>query len=218
MSENTIKTSSNLKEIHSIILKIKSKIDLTQDIHLKLNNKLLINDNPNSNLEFQINILKTEYIYYNSLNKLILEKFTQDFKSLLNDIIKTLSFLDKLEFEPIEKKKELTSKIIKYKEHTKVITYTSINEILEILNKNMPLINDYIQLFEEYIDNSKVNSTQGNIHNDMYVLNILYKNEKIKLEYKKYCETFETYINYFEKITTLFLTNIKNSEILKLCL
>ena len=217
--EKVANIRGNLKTIHDTISKIKNKITKTEDSHSKINiNKVLVDKTSNSNLVFQINILKTDYLYYTSIQKLILEKFSQDIQEILNNITNILSLLKKLEFDLKDKKIEILNKIKKENKQDKVMNYSMLNEKMDIIVHNIPIVDEYLTLFDNYIKETKTKHQKENIHSEMYELDIFYKKEKIKLEYNKNCDTFKNTLEYFEKITNLILKNIDNSELLNLCL
>lgn len=218
MSSERIKNiREHLETIHNTIKKIKTKISQTGEASNKINdNKLLVGTSPNSNLLFQINILKTEYIYYNSLNKLILETFSSEIQDLINKSTSILSLLNKLEYNS-EEKTIILDKIKKIK-ICDSISFSLLNENIDILLNNLPLIDECIALFTTFIEASKEASTTDNVHNTMYELDIHYKKEKLLLEYNKCSDIFEKTIEYFENVSLNILNDVQNSNILKLYL
>ena len=215
-SENITNIKDNLNLICDEIKKIKDKINKSEkNLSIINDNKLLSYDSINSNLILQINILKNEHIYINSLINIVLETFSNEIQELINDTTKILNILNSLEYEPHSKKIEILEKIRKIK-ITETLSISILNENIDILFNNLPLIKEFIDLFTEFIEESKTISLKDNVHNNVYELDIYYKKEKLLLEYKKSNDTFKNTIDYFNKLTEKILTDILESNIIKL--
>ena len=215
-NENITNIKDNLNLICDEIKKIKDKIHKSEkNLSIINDNKLLSHDSINSNLILQINILKNEHIYINSLINIVLETFSNEIQELINDTTKILNILNSLEYEPHSKKIEILEKIRKIK-ITETLSISILNENIDILFNNLPLIKEFIDLFTEFIEETKTSSLKDNVHNNVYELDIYYKKEKLLLEYKKCNDTFKNTIDYFNKLTEKILTDILESNIIKL--
>ena len=217
-SENISSIKDNFEIIFDEIKKIKEKITKTEsNLSIINENKLLTQNLNNSNLLLQISVLKNEHIYVNSLINIILETFSHDIQQLVENTTKILTILNCLEYEPHSKKKELLEKIKKIK-LTDTFSLSLLNENINILFNNLPLIKEFINLFDLFIGETKENSLKENVHNTVYELDIFYKKEKLLLEYNKCNDLFLKTIEYFKSVTEKILKNITQSCILKLYL
>ena len=189
-SENISSIKDNFEIIFDEIKKIKEKITKTEsNLSIINENKLLTQNLNNSNLLLQISVLKNEHIYVNSLINIILETFSHDIQQLVENTTKILTILNCLEYEPHSKKKELLEKIKKIK-LTDTFSLSLLNENINILFNNLPLIKEFINLFDLFIGETKENSLKENVHNTVYELDIFYKKEKLLLEYNKCNDLF----------------------------
>ena len=217
-AENITGIKDNFDLIFNELKKIKEKITKTETNLNSINeNKLLTQDLNNSNLILQISILKNEHIYLNSLINIVLETFSKDIQELIANTTKILTILNCLEYEPHSKKKELLEKIKKIK-LIESVSFSLLTENINILFNNLPLIKEFIDLFDSFISETKKNSLKENVHNTVYELDIFYKKEKLLLEYNKCNELFLKTIEYFNNVTENILKNITQSTILKLYL
>ena len=216
--ENITSIKYNFEIIFDEIKKIKEKIRKTENNLTTINeNKLLTQNLNNSNLLLQISVLKNEHIYVNCLMNIILETFSINIQELVEKTNKILTILNCLEYEPHSKKKELLEKIKKIK-FAETVSLSLLNENINLLFNNLPLIKEFINLFDSFIDETKENSLKENVHNSVYELDIFYKKEKILLEYNKCNDLFLKTIEYFKSVTENILENITQSCILKLYL
>ena len=216
--ENITSIKYNFEIIFDEIKKIKEKIRKTENNLTTINeNKILTQNLNNSNLLLQISVLKNEHIYVNCLMNIILETFSINIQELVEKTNKILTILNCLEYEPHSKKKELLEKIKKIK-FAETVSLSLLNENINLLFNNLPLIKEFINLFDSFIDETKENSLKENVHNSVYELDIFYKKEKILLEYNKCNDLFLKTIEYFKSVTENILENITQSCILKLYL
>ena len=216
--ENITSIKYNYIIIFDEIKKIKEKIRKTENNLTTINeNKILTQNLNNSNLLLQISVLKNEHIYVNCLMNIILETFSINIQELVEKTNKILTILNCLEYEPHSKKKELLEKIKKIK-FAETVSLSLLNENINLLFNNLPLIKEFINLFDSFIDETKENSLKENVHNSVYELDIFYKKEKILLEYNKCNDLFLKTIEYFKSVTENILENITQSCILKLYL
>ena len=82
-------------------------------------------------------------------------------------------------------------------------------------NKFIKLIEDYITLFNNFVEEIKRKNRRHNIHNNNFELTIINKKENIMVEYQKYCSKFKRIVTYFTESTNAIIHQINNSEILK---
>ena len=219
MTEN-IEIIANIKNnftlINEEINKIKDKIKKSEK-HLNSMNddKLLAQDVVNSNLILQIDVLKTKHIYINSLVNKIVETFYDEITELINGTIKILNILNSIEYKPQNKKFEILEKIKKIRLNDN-ISISLLNEHIDIVFNNLPLIKEFIDLFTEFIEETKNISLKDNVHNTVYETDIFYKKEKLLLEYNKSNKVFSNTIIYFDKVIENTLKDINESNIIKM--
>ena len=215
-TENITSIKNNFNLISDETSKIKNKIIKSEkNLNLINNNKLLTHDSVNTNLILQIHILKTEHIYINSLINVIVESFSSEIQELINQTTKILNILNSLEYEANSKKIEILEKIKKIK-LTDTMNMAVLNDNIDILFNNLPIIKEFIVVFEEFIEETKSVSIKDNVHNSVYELDIFYKKEKLLLEYNKCNQVFLNTIEYFNKVTENMLKDIKESNIIKM--
>lgn len=206
----------NFASINGEINKIKDKISKSEKHFNSINDdKLLAHDVINSNLILQINVLKTKHIYINSLVNKIVETFYDEISELINGTIKILNILNSLEYKPQNKKFQILEKIKKIRLNEN-ISISLLNENIDIVYNNLPLIKEFIDLFTDFIQETKNISLKDNVHNGVYEIDIFYKKEKLLLEYNKSNEVFSNTIIYFDKVIENTLNDIKQSNIIKM--
>jgi len=218
-TNNLVKQTSiiinNLNLLDKNIYKIKKKITKVNKLYLRLEkNKILVID-PNSNyLKFQLSVLKNECIYYKNLYTLLLNKYANEIYELSEYIYMILVSLNKLEIEKDEEKTNICNKIIHIKK-TSIISYGKLNEIINSVINNLKLINDYIKLFDSYINKIVSNNKVQNVHNNTYEISIKNKKESIILEYNKFYNKFLKIVSYFKECSDCTIDQIDNSKLLK---
>jgi len=205
----------NLNLLERNISKIKKKIAKVNKLYLQLEkNKILVID-PNSNyLKFQLSVLKNECSYYKNLYTLLLNKYANEIYELSEYIYLILVSLNKLEIEKDEEKTNICNKIIHIKK-TPNISYGKLNEIINSAINNLKLINDYVKLFDGYINKTVSNNNFQNVHNNTYEISIKNKKESIILEYNKFYNKFLKIVSYFKECSDGVIDQIDNSKLLK---
>ena len=122
--------------------------------------------------------------------------------------------LNKLEIEKDEDKTNICNKIIHIKK-TPNISYGKLNEIINSAINNLKLINDYVKLFDGYINKTVSNNNVYNVHNNTYEISIKNKKESIILEYNKFYNKFLKIVSYFKACSDCAIHQIDNSKLLK---
>ena len=125
-----------------------------------------------------------------------------------------LRSLNKLEIDSDEDKNNICNKIIQIKK-TKIISYGKLNEIINSCINNLKLIDEYVIIFDKFINKTINSNTLDNIHNTTYEINIKNKKETIILEYNKYYEKFIKINEYFKDCSGCVIDQIDNSNLLK---
>ena len=207
----------NLNLLDNNINKIKKKIACISKIYISLESNKILTIDQNDFLIFQTQILKNEYIYYNNLYKLILDKYAVEIYELSEYVIIILISLNKLELKDKAAKKHIFNKIIRTKK-TSSINYGKLNQIINSIINNLKLVDEFIKLFDKYITTINSTNKNNNLHNGNYELAILSKKHTILLEYNKYYDRFTKTISYFKKCSESVIQQIDTSDLLKFVL
>jgi hypothetical protein len=214
ISKKTDIIIENLNLLDNNISKIKKKIATINKIYMSLESNKILTIDQNDFLLFQTQILKNEYLYYNNLYKLILDKYTFEIYELSEYIIIILVSLNKLELNDESAKNHIFNKIIHIKK-TPTINYGKLNQIINSTINNLKLVDDFITLFNKYINRLNKKNTKDNIHNNNYEISILTKKNTILLEYNRYYEKFTKIIDYFKLCSESVIHQIDTSNLLK---
>lgn len=214
LEDKTTKIIENLQKLNNNISSLKNKIIMINNINSKLEKNKILKQDAYSNLTFQSNMLKNEYSYYTNIYNVILDKYSKELIELSEYILIILLSLNKLEIENNEKKKIIFNKIIYTKKLTKK-TSGNLKEIFTNIINNLKVVNEFIELFNEYIKKLKVKNNDKNLHNNNFEINIKYKKEVICIEYNKYCDKFVKTINYFMECSENVIKQIDSSDLLK---
>lgn len=215
LKEKTEGIIQNLYKINYNNSKIHKKIIMVNNVYKNLQqNKVLKQENNNNKLLFQSNVLKNEYNYYKNIYDIILDKYSKEIYELSEHILIILISLNKLEINNIQQKNNIYSKIIYSKKLTNV-NFGTINEIVNNITNNLKLVDDFIKLFDNYINDLVNQNKFRNIHNNTFEVNAKYKKENILLEYNKYCDKFNKVIDYFNECCESVVNQIETSNLLK---
>ena len=214
ISKKTDIIIENLNLLDNNINKIKKKIAGISKIYISLESNKILTIDQNDFLIFQTKILKNEYIYYNNLYKLILDKYAVEIYELSEYVIIILISLNKLELKDKAAKKHIFNKIIRTKK-TSSINYGKLNQIINSIINNLKLVDEFIKLFDTYITTINSRNKNNNFHNENYELAILSKKHTILLEYNKYYDRFTKTIAYFKKCSESVIQQIDSSDLLK---
>ena len=214
ISKKTNIIIENLNLLDNNINKIKKKIASISKIYMSFESNKILTIDQNDFLLFQTQILKNEYIYYNNLYKLILDKYAVEISELSEYVLIILISLNKLELKNKAAKKHIFNKIIRIKK-TSGINYGKLNEIINSIINNLKLVDEFIKLFDKYITTINYTNKNNNLHNGNYELDILSKKHTILLEYNKYYERFTKTITYFKKCSESVIQQIDSSHLLK---
>jgi hypothetical protein len=205
----------NLNNLDTNISKIKRKIALINKVYQKLlKNKILVNSPDNTYLLFQTQILQNENRYYKTHYDLILKKYAAEVCELSEYICMVLYSLHKLEIDNVTAKNLIISRMIQYQKPQKV-NYGKLTEMINNTIHNLKLIDEFVKLFEKYVQNTMKYNTRANIHNNNFENSILNKKKTILMEYQKYCDKFIKLIEYFRQCSASIMQQIDTSDFLK---
>ena len=122
--------------------------------------------------------------------------------------------LDKIEIDHINEKSNILNKMIHVKKEVKQINYGKRTEIINSTIVNLKLINEFNQLFNQYIKKTKDKNKTLNLHCNTFEININNKKNTILLEYNKYIEKFNKLIEYFKECLIAVIDQIDTSKLL----
>ena len=214
LENNTNNILINLNKLTKNISVLKKKIVMVNNINKKLEeNKILKQDN-NNNLSFQSDILTNEFYYYTNMYDYILQHYSKELYEITEYILIILISLNKLEIDNNDKKQTVYNKII-FTKRTNKISSRKLKELINSIFNNIKIVEEFIQLFDMYINKLEKDNKDKNIHNNNFELNINYKKEAIVLEYTKYCNKFIKSIDYFKECLESIIKQIEISPLLK---
>lgn len=216
IEEKTNKIVKNLHKLNNNICVVKKKIIVLDNINSKLTKQKILKLG-NDNIQFQSDVLKNEFTYYSNLYDIIVDKYSKELYELTEYILIILLSLNKFEIDNNESKKDIYNKIIFTKKNSNVST-GKLKEIVNNIINNLKVVNEFISLFDRYIEKYSETNNSKNIHNSNYELNIKYKKKAILLEYNKYCDKFNKIIDYFSECLVAVISQIESSELLNFLL
>lgn len=204
----------NLQVISNNINLLKTKIMTINNINSKLGKNKMLKQENNSNLAFQCNILKNEFSYYTNIYNILLNKHSKELYEISEYILIILFSLNKLEIDNIQAKNTVYNKII----YTNKLSNNTLGKLKELINNiinNLKVVDEFIKLFNDYIDKLKLQNNNKNLHSNNFEINVKYKKETIILEYNKYYDRFNKTIDYFLNCSTSIVEQIDSSNLLK---
>jgi len=198
----------NIELIHKKIIDI-NKIYMRFELNITLPLK-----KTNTYLKFQIDLLNTEKRYYKNIKKIILEKISSEIYEIAKFSVLILASLNDINIEKKIEKNNILNKIVKINK----INKTDYNNILVLINstiKNLNLIDKFLKLIDNYIDEELDNSSKKNYHTTNLKVSLQNKKNHIDLEYKKYCEQLNELIDYFMNCSNSVLSQLEKQDIFK---
>lgn len=216
IEEKTNNIVKNLHKLNNNICVVKKKIIVLDNINSKLTKHKILKLG-NDNIQFQSDVLKNEFTYYSNLYDIIVDKYSKELYELTEYILIILLSLNKFEIDNNQSKKDIYNKIIFTKKNSNVST-GKLKEIVNNIINNLKVVNEFISLFDSYIEKYSETNNSKNIHNSNYELNIKYKKKAILLEYNKYCDKFNKIIDYFSECLVAVISQIESSELLNFLL
>lgn len=209
------KIMKTIELLETTIDKIQKKIADINDIYMRFEfNNTLSLKKTNSYLTFQAHLLQNEKLYYTNIKKIILNKLSKEIYEIAEYSLLILISLNNINIENELAKKNLMKKITKIKKYKKVTS----NKIIELINcvlKNLTLINEFLELIENYINQVQNQTKQKNIHSKNFKISIMTRKNHILLEYTKYCDQLKELIDYFLECSNSIISQLKKQDIFK---
>jgi len=228
MSDNSSKIL-DIDDLNSKINKIvdtMDKLDINiEKIHNKTLdiNKLYMRYNLNDTLplkktatylKFQIELLNIEKRYYKNIRKIILQKLSTEIYDIAEFSLLMLSALDDINIEKKVEKNNILNKIVKIKKKDK-IDYNNIIILINSTIKNLNLINEFLKLIDEYINEELEIAIKKNYHTTNFKVSLQNKKNHISLEYEKYCVQLNELINYFMNCSNSIISKLETQDLFK---
>lgn len=201
-----------ISNIDSLIDSISKKLREIHKMYIRFNkNTLLIKTN--SFLTFQTDSLKNELTYYRKIKKIILQKFKKELIDISDYILIMLFSLEKIELDNNADKKLILSKKKIFKKNNS-IDIQNIKEIIDINVINLKLIDNFINLYDNYIQKTESINNKKNIHCTNFKLITDNKKNQINLEFKKYYNQLKELLVYFVNCSEAISKQIENPKLL----
>ena len=214
-SNNVNQICTSIDILESNIDKIQKKIDDITKLFYKLSyNASIEMEDTNSYLKFQIELLNIENNYYSNIKKSIKSKFVSEMYNLSESILMLLSSIENINIDQNEEKTNILKKINPLKTLKNELETSSIIEIVNSTLSNLELIQEFVDVFENYITEVITRNKKENIHCNNFKVNLENKKELIKLEYRKFYSKLEELILYFLKCTNELREEMKHQQLL----
>jgi hypothetical protein len=208
------KILASIKKIEFFIEKIKNKIAEINAIYIGFEfNKNLAFTKTNSYLKFQVELLNNEKAYYTKVKKTIVSKLSAELYEISEYIILILISMENLDINRSDEIKQIMAKIIKIKKKEKYNS-SQLVEMVTSTNHNIQLVNDFINLFDAYINSLELISKRKNFHCNTLKLSLQNKKNHINVEYNKYCDQLKETLNYFVGCSDAISFQIDNNKLL----
>lgn len=121
--------------------------------------------------------------------------------------------MENLDINRSDEIKQIMSKIIKIKKKEKYNS-SQLVEMVTSTNHNIQLVNDFINLFDAYINSLELISKRKNFHCNTLKLSLQNKKNHINVEYNKYCDQLKETLNYFVGCSDAISFQIDNNKLL----
>ena len=199
------------RKVENINIKIKE----INNIYMKYEfNKNLDYNQSNTYLRFQAELLQNEKKYYISIKKTFFKKFIHDLYEISDFVILILISLDDLDIGLENEKFNIKKKILKSKKQN-VLDIGKILELINITVNNLGLTKEFIDLFENFINETDEENKKKNIHSKNMKVNLMNKKNHLEVEFKKYSEQLNELVNYFYDFCCSMDRQLDKQELLK---
>ena len=199
------------RKVENINLKIKE----INNIYMKYEfNKNLDYNQSNTYLRFQALLLQNEKKYYSSIKKTFFKKFINDLYEISDFVILILISMDDLDIGLENEKINIKKKILKSKKHN-VLDIGKILELINITMNNLGLTKEFIDLFENFINEKDEENKKKNLHSKNMKVNLMNKKNHLEVEFKKYSEQLNELVNYFYDFCCCLDRQLNKQELLQ---
>lgn len=214
-----VNISSKIEKIFSMIEKVKKNIEKIQSKIINLNkviakfkqNKLL--HEKHSYLVFQVKLLTNERTYYQSIKDTILNKMFTDIYHIYEKILMLISSVETLDIEHEEEKNNIINNIQVFKKDEPISCSSAIS-LSSATVGNLELVNDFVNIFEDYIQKIDKQNIANNMHCNNLTTNLKTRNEHIKLEYIRFRDQLNELVSYFVKCSGFVTSQLDKQELI----
>ncbi len=219
-SKNEINSNINsicscFDKLDDNIEKINRKIDEISTAFFKYSYNMSLQENQtNSYLKFQIELLKNEKNYYKKVKKSLKEKLVSDIYVIAESIIMLLGSIENIHVDKIEEKNAIIKRVNNLKNYDSKI---ETSEILELVNStlyNLDLIDSFVSIFEEFIKDTIKQNQRENLHCNNFKVTLENKQQHIVLELQKFNNKLEELIEYFLNCTNELNQQLEHQKLL----
>ena len=211
--------SSKIEQIFSMIEKVKKNIEKIQSKIINLNkmiakfkqNKLL--HEKHSYLVFQVKLLTNERTYYETIKDSILDKMFGDIYHIYEKILMLLSSVETLDIDHEEEKNNIVNNIQVFKKDEPISCSSAIS-LSSATVGNLQLVNDFVNIFNDYIEKLDKQNTADNIHCNNLTTNLKIRKEHINLEYIRFRDQLNELISYFLKCSEFVSSQLDKQELI----
>ena len=197
------------------IEKINRKIDDITKAYFRYSYNMSLQENEsNSYLKFQIELLKNEKNYYKKVKKSLKEKLVSDIYVIAESIIMLLGSIENIHVDKIEEKNAIIKKVNTLKNYDSKI---ETSEVLELVNStlyNLDLIESFISIFEEFIKDTIKQNLRENLHCNNFKVTLENKQQHIVLELQKFNNKLEELVEYFLNCTNELNKQLEHQKLL----
>ena len=168
----------------------------------------------NSYLKFQIELLKNEKNYYKKVKKSLKEKLVSDIYVIAESIIMLLGSIENIHVDKIEEKNAIIKKVNTLKNYDSKI---ETSEVLELVNStlyNLDLIEAFVGIFEEFIKDTIKQNQRENLHCNNFKVTLENKQQHIVLELQKFNNKLEELVEYFLNCTNELNQQLEHQKLL----
>ena len=197
------------------IEKINRKIDEISTAFFKYSYNMSLQENQNNSyLKFQIELLKNERIYYNKVKKNLKEKLVKDIYTIAESIIMLLGSIENIHIDRVEEKTAILKRVNSLKNYNSKIETSEILELVNSTLHNLELIDVFVKVFDAFIKETITQNRRDNLHCNNFKVTLENKQQHIILEHQKFTNKLEELVEYFLKCTEQLSEQLDHQKLL----
>ena len=197
------------------IEKINRKIDEISTAFFKFSYNMSLQENQtNSYLKFQIELLKNERTYYKKVKNSLKEKLVKDIYTIAESIIMLLGSIENIHIDRVEEKTAILKRVNSLKNYNSKIETSEILELVNSTLHNLDLIDGFVKVFDIFIKETIKQNRRDNLHCNNFKVTLENKQQHIILEYQKFNNKLEELVEYFLNCTTQVSDQLKHQKLL----
>lgn len=197
------------------IEKINRKIDEISTAFFKYSYNMSLQENQtNSYLKFQIELLKNERSYYKKVKNNLKEKLVKDIYTIAESIIMLLGSIENIHIDRVEEKTAILKRVNSLKNYNSKIETSEILELVNSTLHNLELIDVFVKVFDTFIKETIKQNKRDNLHCNNFKVTLENKQQHIILEYQKFNNKLEELVEYFLNCTTQVSEQLEHQKLL----